>query len=150
MPYLKKPLTERLEQAISIYLDEGCSILVSAKKSQISKDILSTHLAKRGLVRTNVTDNSKLETAVTLYVVEGLPVIAASQQAGIGTRRLSAALIERQLMRTDRRSANANGKKSGSRIDPLESKESRVSRMALAIIHKSAAPTAPSHQGTGR
>lgn len=96
------------------------------------------------------TTEEKLETAVRLYVVEGLPVIAASQQARIGTRRLSAALIERQLMRTDRRSANANGKKSGSRIDPLESKESRVSRMALAIIHKSAAPTAQSHQGTDR
>jgi hypothetical protein len=88
-----------------------------------------------------VTDPHKLEHACQLYVVNGLSVCKAAASVGICNRVLSDHLRISNLLRTNRKPVTAKvpGMKSGSRIDPLEYNESRGFRMALNIIHHSAA-----------
>jgi hypothetical protein len=88
-----------------------------------------------------VTDPHKLEQASKLYVVNGLTIGKAAASVGICNRVLSEHLRKSNFLRANRKPVTAEvpGMKSGSRIDPLEHNESRGFRMALKIIHQSAA-----------
>ncbi|HCE50049.1 MAG TPA: hypothetical protein DER18_01150 [Shewanella baltica] len=147
MTTLKLSFDERIDKAIAFYVTQQLSVIDSAQRADVSKGALTRALKKRGVFRDrSVLCASNLEKAIDLYV-GGYSILKACKEAGVSNSTISDALYLRKLVRED---VTRKPESSVSRIDPLESKESRVFRMALAIIHKSAAPTAPSPQGTDR
>ena len=138
---------DRLDKGVAFYVTQHLSIIDAAKRADVSKGSLTRALKKRGVYRDrSALCASNLEKAIGLYV-SGYSILKACKEAGVSNSTLSDALYLRKLVREE---VTRKPDSSVSRIDPLESKESRVFSMALAIIHKSAALTAPSPQRTAR
>lgn len=141
-----KKVSERLEKAIKLYVDENLSVFNAAAKTGVCKTALSKALRERDLLRNTAEKSAaNLEQAIALYVA-GATIFAASRQAKVGNQTLGNALSARGLLR---KQPERKPKSTVSRQDPLEAAESRVSSMALSIIH-SAARAAANHQGDGR
>lgn len=141
-----KKVSERLEKAIKLYVDERLSAYNAATKAGVGQSGLLKILRERNLLR-NSTEKSaaNLEQAIALYIA-GDSILTAARQAKVGNQTLGNALSSRGLLRKHpERKPNSTV----SRQDPLESAESRVSSMALSIIH-SAARAAANHQGEDR
>ncbi|MGI2095487.1 hypothetical protein [Shewanella glacialipiscicola] len=130
----KLSFDERIDKAIAFYVTQHLSIIDSAQRADVSKGSLTRALKKRGVFRDrSVLCASNLEKAIDLYV-SGYSILSACKEAGVSNSTLSDALYTRRLVRQD---ISRKPDSSVSRIDPLESKESRVFRMALSIIHQS-------------
>lgn len=141
-----KKLSEQFEKAIKLYVDENLSVFNAAAKTGVCKTALSKVLRERDLLRKTAEKSAaNLEQAIALYVA-GATIFAASRQAKVGNQTLGDALSARGLLR---KHPERKPTSTVSRQDPLESAESRVSSMALSIIH-SAARAAANHQGDGR
>lgn len=141
-----KKISEQFEKAITLYVDENLSVFNAAAKTGVCKTALSKVLRERDLLRKTAEKSAaNLEQAIALYVA-GATIFAASRQAKVGNQTLGDALSARGLLR---KHPERKPTSTVSRQDPLESAESRVSSMALSIIH-SAARTAANHQGDGR
>lgn len=141
-----KKLSEKFEKAIKLYVDENLSVFNAAAKTGVCKTALSKVLRERDLLRNTAEKSAaNLEQAIALYVA-GATIFAASRQAKVGNQTLGDALSARGLLR---KHPERKPTSTVSRQDPLESAESRVSSMALSIIH-SAARAAANHQGDGR
>ncbi|MEL4294056.1 hypothetical protein [Shewanella xiamenensis] len=141
-----KKLSEKFEKAIKLYVDENLSVFNAAAKTGVCKTTLSKVLRERDLLRKTAEKSAaNLEQAIALYVA-GATIFAASRQAKVGNQTLGDALSARGLLR---KHPERKPTSTVSRQDPLESDESRVSSMALSIIH-SAARAAANHQGDGR
>lgn len=141
-----KKLSEKFEKAIKLYVDENLSVFNAAAKTGVCKTALSKVLRERDLLRNTAEKSAvNLEQAIALYVA-GATIFAASRQAKVGNQTLGDALNARGLLR---KHPERKPTSTVSRQDPLESAESRVSSMALSIIH-SAARAAANHQGDGR
>jgi len=141
-----KKVSERLEKAIKLYVDERLSAYNAATKAGVGQSGLLKILRERNLLR-NSTEKSAANRAqaIALYI-GGFTIAEASRQAKVCNQTLGKALSDLGLLRKPQeRKPNSTV----SRIDPLESAESRVSRMALSIIH-SAARAAANHQGEAR
>ncbi|MCG9962367.1 hypothetical protein H9J30_00210 [Shewanella sp. PS-2] len=141
-----KKVSERLEKAIKLYVDERLSAYNAATKAGVGQSGLLKILRERNLLR-NSTEKSaaNLEQAIAFYIA-GDSILTAARQAKVGNQTLGNALSARGLLRKHpERKPNSTV----SRQDPLESAESRVSSMALSIIH-SAARAAANHQGEAR
>ena len=141
-----KKISEQFEKAIKLYVDENLSVFNAAAKTGVCKTALSKVLRERDLLRKTAEKSAaNLEQAIDLYVA-GATIFAASRQAKVGNQTLGDALSARGLLR---KHPERKPMSTVSRQDPLESAESRVSSMALSIIH-SAARAAANHQGDGR
>ncbi|MCT8871569.1 hypothetical protein KXJ80_10310 [Shewanella xiamenensis] len=141
-----KKVSERLEKAIKFYVDEKLSAYNAASKAGVGQVSLLKILRERDLLRKTAEKSAaNLEQAIALYVA-GATIFAASRQAKVGNQTLGDALSARGLLR---KQPERKPMSTVSRQDPLESAESRVSSMALSIIH-SAARAAANHQGDGR
>ncbi|MFG0454518.1 hypothetical protein [Shewanella mangrovisoli] len=141
-----KKLSEKFEKAIKLYVDENLSVFNAAAKTGVCKTTLSKVLRERDLLRNTAEKSAaNLEQAIALYVA-GATIFAASRQAKVGNQTLGDALSARGLLR---KHPERKPTSTVSRQDPLESAESRVSSMAMSIIH-SAARAAANHQGDGR
>ncbi len=141
-----KKLSEKFEKAIKLYVDENLSVFNAAAKTGVCKTALSKVLRERDLLRKTAEKSAaNLEQAIALYVA-GATIFAASRQAKVGNQTLGDALSARGLLR---KQPERKPKSTVSRQDPLEAAESRVSSIALSIIH-SAARAAANHQGDGR
>ncbi|WP_133179009.1 hypothetical protein [Shewanella decolorationis] len=141
-----KKLSEKFEKAIKLYVDENLSVFNAAAKTGVCKTTLSKVLRERDLLRNTAEKSAaNLEQAIALYVA-GATIFAASRQSKVGNQTLGDALSARGLLR---KHPERKPTSTVSRQDPLESAESRVSSMALSIIH-SAARAAANHQGDGR
>lgn len=141
-----KKISEQFEKAIKLYVDENLSVFNAAAKTGVCKTALSKVLRERDLLRKTAEKSAaNLEQAIDLYVA-GATIFAASRQAKVGNQTLGDALSARGLLR---KHPERKPTSTVSRRDPLESAESRVSSMALSIIH-SAARAAANHQGDGR
>ncbi len=141
-----KKLSEKFEKAIKLYVDENLSVFNAAAKTGVCKTTLSKVLRERDLLRKTAEKSAaNLEQAIALYVA-GATIFAASRQAKVGNQTLGDALSARGLLR---KHPERKPTSTVSRQDPLESAESRVSSMALSIIH-SAARAAANHQGEAR
>ncbi|WP_249554235.1 hypothetical protein [Shewanella sp. 8A] len=140
-----KKISEQFEKAIKLYVDENLSVFNAAAKTGVCKTALSKVLREHDLLRNTAEKSAaNLEQAIALYVA-GATIFAASRQAKVGNQTLGNALSARGLLRKPERKP----KSTVSRQDPLEAAESRVSSIALSIIH-SAARAAANHQGDGR
>ena len=142
----KLSFDERIEKAVAFYVTQKLSIIDSATRADVSHGALNRALKKRGVFRDRaVLGAQNLEKAIALYT-SGYSIVKASKEAGVSNSTLSNALYVRKLFRED---VVRKPDSTVSRIDPLESAESRLSSMALSIIH-SAARAAANTQGDGR
>jgi predicted HTH domain antitoxin len=141
-----KKISDKFEKAIKLYVDENLSVFNAAANTGVCKTALSKVLRERDLLRKTAEKSAaNLEQAIALYVA-GATIFAASRQAKVGNQTLGDALSARGLLR---KHPERKPTSTVSHQDPLESAESRVSSMALSIIH-SAARAAANHQGDGR
>lgn len=146
MTEAKLSFDERIDKAIAFYVTQKLSVVDAATRADVSKGSLTRALKSRGVFRDrSVSCALNLEKAIDLYV-SGYSILMACKEAGVSNSTLSDALYLRKLVRAE---ITRKPDSTVSRTDPLESAESRVSKMALAIMH-SAARAAANHQGDGR